>query len=211
MCGRFNRHHTAEEVGRRFGVAPLAAAGVEEYNISPTQPVPVIIQDESRRMIICHWGLIPHWASDDSMASRMINARAETLSEKPSFREALFKRRCLVPADGFYEWPKHGPLSGQIVEVARADGELMALAGLWEEWRSADGTMRRTFTIITVEPNSLMAQYHYRMPAILTREEEPAWIDPSKDPHSATRLLRSYPEDDLVARPVGRDRLYPRG
>lgn len=211
MCGRFNRHHAAAEVGRRFGVVPLAAAGVEEYNISPTQPVPVIIQDESRRMIICHWGLIPHWAPDDSMAGRMINARAETLGEKPAFREALVKRRCLVPADGFYEWPKHGPLSGQIVEVARADGELMALAGLWEEWRAGDGTLRRTFTIITVEPNRLMENYHHRMPAILKREDEPAWIDPSTSAGSAKNLLRSYPDDDLVARAVGRERLLPKG
>ncbi|MFN7623467.1 MAG: SOS response-associated peptidase [Acidobacteriota bacterium] len=207
MCGRFNRHHPAAEVGRRFGVTPLAAAGVAAYNIAPTQPVPVVIADVSRRMIICHWGLIPHWAPEDSMASRMINARAETLAEKPAFREPLARRRCLVPADGFYEWPKKGAHAGQIIEVARADGELMAMAGLWEEWRAADGTVRRTFTIITVEPNALMEQYHHRMPAILRRADETVWLDPSTDPAAARKLLRSYPDDDLVAHPVGRERL----
>ncbi len=207
MCGRFNRHHTAEEVGRRFEVPALAAAGVQEFNISPTQPVPVVIMDKSRRMIICHWGLIPHWAQDDSMASRMINARAETIASKPSFREALKKRRCLVPVDGFYEWPKRGELSGRIVEVARNDGELMALAGLWEEWVAPDGRTRRTFTIITVEPNRLMEQFHHRMPAILSRVDEEAWIDPATDSANAQRLLRSYEEDDLIASQVGRERL----
>lgn len=207
MCGRFNRHHSAAEIGERFEVEPLAAAGEAEYNIAPTAPVPVIIRDDRRRMISCRWGLIPHWAKDPAIASRLINARAETLEEKPSFREALRLRRCLVPAAGFYEWPKKGALAGQIIEVRRHDLELFAFAGLWESWTGPDGERRQTFTIITVPPNSLIEPHHDRMPAILDRRDEAAWIDPATDWRSAPQMLRSQPAAELRLDAVGRERL----
>lgn len=210
MCGRFNRHHKAEDIGERFGVEPLPESGVNEYNISPTQPVPVVIEQNCRKMIICRWGLVPSWSKDSSIGSKLINARAETLTEKPSFRDALERRRCLIPADGFYEWPKKGPLAGKIVEVRRVDGEMFAFAGLWEEWRSPEGLVLRTFTIITVEPNELMERYHHRMPAILRREDEAAWIDRSTRSQEAKVLLRSFPSDELEALPVSRERLFGR-
>ena len=216
MCGRFNRLSSTEEVGGRFSVEPLPEAGVIEFNIAPTQPVPVIIESAGRRMIMCRWGLVPGWAKDTSMTGRLINARAETLAEKPSFREALASRRCLVPASGFYEWPKRGDLAGKIVEVRRRDGEMFAFAGLWEEWRSSQVAgetgeggvlVVRTFTIITVPPNDLISPYHDRMPAILSREDEAAWIGRSTRVEELGRLLRGYSPDELEVVAVSRERL----
>ena len=214
MCGRFNRLSSAEEVGGRFSVEPLPEAGVIEFNIAPTQPVPVIIESDGRRMIVCRWGLVPGWAKDTSMASRLINARAETLAENPSFREALASRRCLVPASGFYEWPKRGECAGKIIEVRRRDGEMFAFAGLWEEWRSSqvaggggEALVVRTFTIITVPPNDLISPYHDRMPAILSREDEAAWIGRSTRVGELGRLLRGYSPDELEVVAVSRERL----
>jgi putative SOS response-associated peptidase YedK len=211
MCGRFKRDRTAAEIGERFGVAALPESGQPENNIAPTQPVPVIVniddgQSVRRRMVIFRWGLIPHWAKDPAIGSRLINARAETLAGKPSFREALMERRCLVPATGFYEWPKSGPLAGQMIEVRRVDAGLFAFAGLWESWRAPDGEWRRTFTIITVPPNELISPHHDRMPAILTRGDEGAWIDPATDWRTAQRLLRSHPVEELMVVAVDRER-----
>ena len=210
MCGRFTRHHAAEEIGERFEVDPLEEAGEARYNIAPSQLVPVVHQRERREMMICRWGLVPFWAKDPAIGNKMINAKAETLAEKPSFKRALAKRRCLVPADGFYEWPKKGPSAGQPIYVRRRDGGLFAFAGLWEEWKSPEGLVWRTFTIITIPPNELVSQYHHRMAAMLRPEDEARWIDPTASPSDVLPMLKPYPSDELEAYPVSRDVNSPR-
>jgi putative SOS response-associated peptidase YedK len=151
-------------------------------------------------MAICSWGLIPCWARDPSIGSRLINARSETLTEKPAFREALVRRRCLVPADGFFEWPRGSP-----VYIRRRDGDLFAFAGLWDRWRAPDGEVRETVTIITVPPNGLVAKFHHRMAAILTREDEARWIDPGRGMPELLGMLRPCPAEELEAWPVSRN------
>jgi len=205
MCGRYTQHHTAHEMAERFDVAEAAYQIAPRYNIAPTQTVPVIVQKGERQLVGLKWGLVPFWAKDPSIASSLINAKAETLAEKPSFKHALVKRRCLIPADGFYEWQKQGKKPSQPLYIRRKDGGLFAFAGLWEEWRSPDGSLLRTCTIITVEPNDLMAPIHHRMAAILKPEHEALWLDPAaREGRLLLPLLRPYPDDDLEAVPVSR-------
>jgi putative SOS response-associated peptidase YedK len=145
------------------------------------------------------WGLIPSWAKDQSIGSRMINARAETLSEKPSFRDAFRKRRCLVVADGFYEWQK---VAGRKrpMRIVLQTGEPFAFAGLWESWRDPEGTTVRSCTIITTGPNSLIEPIHNRMPVILSRDDEARWLDPEMDdPPSLLQMLAPYPQGAMDA------------
>lgn len=202
MCGRFTRHHTAIEVAERFEVEPIDEAGEERFNIAPTQLVPVVHHDPQsatgRRLSPFRWGLVPAWADDQSIGSRLINARAETLNIKPSFREAVKRRRCLVPADGFYEWPRIDPP----VYLQRQDRGLFAFAGLWEEWKSPDGSVLQSFTIVTVPPNKLIATFHHRMAVILLPGEETIWIDPTTAQADVIKILRPYPLDDLRVYPV---------
>ena len=155
------------------------------------------------------WGLIPSWAKDPKIGSRMINARAETLAEKPSYRTALTRRRCLIPADGFYEWreadnPKEGGRTPMYFHRADDDA-LFAFAGLWDEWHAPDGSPLRSCTIITGTPNPLVAPIHDRMPIILRPENESAWLDPSlRDPDALTALLAPYPADVMDVYAVSR-------
>ncbi len=204
MCGRFTRHHQAEEIEERFDVDATEEASMLRYNIAPSRIVPVISRRERREMFDCKWGLIPFWAKDPSIGNNLINAKAETITEKPSFKHAMARRRCLVPADGFFEWQKKGKGPSQPIYVRRRDGGLFAFAGLWEEWKSPEGAIHRTFTIITVEPNELISQFHHRMAAILKPEEEAIWIDPQTEVPEAAQLLRPYPSDELEAFPVSR-------
>jgi putative SOS response-associated peptidase YedK len=187
------------------------------YNIAPTQPVAAVTLDGSsnnvgRRLEALHWGLIPFWAKDLTIGNKMINARAETLAEKPAFKNALVRRRCLIPADGFYEWKKEG--RGRqpfyIRQRAGSSGDLFAFAGLWEEWRdpaaSKDAPPLRSCTIITVAPNALMASIHDRMPAILRPNDEAAWLDTQgvRDPRDILALLAPYEDDALETYPVSK-------
>jgi putative SOS response-associated peptidase YedK len=144
------------------------------------------------------WGLIPAWADDTSIGNRLINARAETVSTKPAFRQAFRYRRCLIPADGLYEWKKEGNKK-KPVYIGRKDGEPFAFAGLWEEWER-EGEIIETFTIITTEPNELMAEYHDRMPVILDRKDYDLWLNPEvQDPKMLELLLRPCPSEELTA------------
>jgi putative SOS response-associated peptidase YedK len=190
----------------RFHVEEVAASPAERYNIAPTQPVAVITQEAGGHRVLdaFQWGLIPSWAKDPGIGPKMINARAETLAEKPAFKNALKRRRCLIPADGFYEWKQEGA-ARQPMHIRRADGDLFALAGLWEEWRQPNGEPLRTCAIITVAPNALMLPIHDRMPAILSPEAEAAWLDTTQsDLASALTLLQPYPADALEAFAVSR-------
>lgn len=202
MCGRFTRHHKPEEIAERFEVEPIAEAAEERYNIAPTQIVPVIRQIDGREMIACKWGLVPYWSKDPKIGNKMINAKGETLAEKSSFKSALTRRRCLIPADGFYEWLKKDKGLKQPVYIRLRDGGLFAFAGLWEEWKSPEGEKLRTFTIITVEPNELLTQVHNRMPAILRPEDESAWLNPAGEVPGVVQLLKPYPAGEMEYYPV---------
>ena len=155
-------------------------------------------------MMACKWGLVPAWAKDPAMGNKLINARAETLMEKPSFKQPLIRRRCLVPADGFYEWPKKGAAAGQPIYARLRGGGLFAFAGLWEEWRAPDGEILRTVTIITVEPNELISQFHHRMAAILEPAAEADWLNLKNPATEVVRLLKPYPAAEMEAYPVAR-------
>lgn len=208
MCGRFTLHHSAEEVADRF-LAELMPELEPRYNIAPTQPVTVVTQNGTRHLAQFHWGLIPSWAKDRSIGHRMINARVETVAEKPAFRTALQRRRCLIPADGFYEWreadnPEEGGRTPMYIH--RQDDALFAFAGLWDEWHDPQsGEPLRSCTIITGTPNPLVAPIHDRMPIILRREDEARWLDKSlNDTESLLSLLVPYAADEIEVYPVSR-------
>ena len=205
MCGRFCYFSPAEAVVRLFGVA-----GVEDqplrYNIAPTQSAPVVrAADGARReWAALRWGLVPFWAKDPGIGNRMINARGETVASKPAFRAAFRRRRCLVLADGFYEWQKV-PGGKQPWLIAQASGEPFAMAGLWESW-SGDGREEplETCTIITTAGNAMMRELHDRMPVILDAAGIDEWLDPAAKPERLTPLLAPAPDGVLEARAVSR-------
>jgi len=206
MCGRFTLYHTPEEVAERFDVSEVQETDAR-YNIAPTQNVSVVTQNGTRHLADYHWGLIPSWAKEASIGSRMINARAETLAEKPSFRTALSRRRCLIPADGFYEW-QAAPAGSKIktpMYLHRRDSGLFAFAGLWDEWHAPDGSPLRSCTIITTTPNSVAAPIHDRMPVILRPDDEAYWLDHAvTDTRDLLSLLVPYPADAMEAYAVSR-------
>ncbi|MBX3276605.1 MAG: SOS response-associated peptidase [Acidobacteria bacterium] len=205
MCGRFTQHHTPEEVAGRFEVETVDYLFEPRYNIAPTQPLAaVVLQGNVRRLVAFKWGLVPFWAKDPSIGSRIINAKAETLAEKPSFKHALARRRCLIPADGFYEWQKKGKSPSRPLYIRRRDHALFAFAGLWEEWSAPDGEKLQTCTIITVEPNELIGEVHHRMAAILRPEDEALWLDPQRTRPELEALLGPYPGEELEIYEVSR-------
>lgn len=203
MCGRFTLTIDINRVAQRFGVAPSIQVA-PRYNVAPTQDVVTIMSNGTAHLDLLRWGLIPSWAKDESVGSRMINARAETLAEKPSFKRLLHARRCLVVADGFYEWKQeHGGKTPMYITLK--DQEPFAFAGLWDSWKSPEGQQVRTCTIITTQPNELMASIHNRMPAILPQQAIEEWLDPAqRDDQALLSLLKPYPTDEMTARPVSR-------
>lgn len=203
MCGRFTIFADPGRLAERFQAALPPDGLSPRYNAAPTQQLPVILNDGPPAIQLLQWGLIPFWAKDPTIGSRMINARAETLVEKPAFRAAFKKRRCLVLADGFYEWQKT-PGGKQPMRITLASGEPFAMAGLWETWDAPDGSPLRTFTIITGEPNELVAPIHNRMPAILLPEHEAIWLDNAAEPAIWLDMLRPHPAERMAACPVSR-------
>ena len=174
------------------------------YNIAPSQDIPVIRQEgDERSLSMLHWGLIPHWAKDKKIGYKMMNARAETLAAKPSFRHPFYSQRCIIPASGFFEWKKTDK-SKQPYYIFRKDGSPMALAGLWDRWENPEkpGEVVESCTIITTEANDLVAQLHNRMPAILEREEIDAWFSPHQHSKDLLALLRPAVEGVLDLYPV---------
>ena len=199
MCGRYSLILTIGELQNRFEFDGERLGYVPTSNIASTQNVLTVVGGESRRGGYMRWGLIPSWAKDKSIGSRMINARAETVAEKPSFRSALRRRRCLVLADGFYEWQRVGKSKKPMRVVMRSE-EPFAFAGLWETWRDPEGTVIPSCTIITTTPNDLLRLIHNRMPVILPREIEDFWLDDSvDDPAALTSVLIPYPADAMEA------------
>ena len=190
---------------RRFGVELTEGLAFEPtYNAAPGQDLPVIVPEASgRTLALMRWGLVPSWAHDERIGYKLINARSETAAEKPSFRAALRERRCLVPANWFYEWK--GDRGAKIPHVIRRrDCSLFAMAGLYETWRRPDGEALRTFTVLTRSPNSLVASIHDRMPVMLREGDEKTWLSSDSDPGAFLRDANPYPADEMEAYPVSR-------
>jgi putative SOS response-associated peptidase YedK len=204
MCGRFTLSLDPADLAAAFPEFNFPQKLAPRYNIAPTQPVLALPNDGSRRADFFLWGLIPSWAKDPSIGSRLINARAETLAEKPSFRAAFKYRRCLIFADGFYEWqPLPGQKAKQPYFIRLKSGRPFAFAGLWELWNSPDGGQLPSCTIITTTPNELMAGLHNRMPVILRPDDYAQWLDPAPLPtRSLLPLLQPYPAEEMTAHPV---------
>ena len=210
MCGRYSLTTPAEALATLFG-APAPADLAPRYNIAPTQQVPIVRLDAdgARRFAMPRWGLIPSWAKDRDIGARLINARAETVNEKPSFRAAFRKRRCLMPADGFYEWQARGTLR-QPFHIARADGQPFAFAGLWESWSDPDGATIESCALITTAANDRLRPIHDRMPVILDQTDYDLWLDVGFGTLEAVQALLGPTAMTLDARPVSRHVNNPR-
>lgn len=210
MCGRYTLKTNIETIAQVFGVTPTLEVS-PRYNIAPTQEVVTILsngENPNPHLASLHWGLIPSWAKDESIGSRMINARAETLAEKPSFKRLLRSKRCLIIADGFYEWKRENG-SKIPMYITLKDNEPFAFAGLWDIWKSPEGEPIRSCTIITTEPNEMVAPIHDRMPAILLPEAREIWLDPDlHDEHVLEHWLGPYPAAEMTAWEVSKQVNY---
>lgn len=204
MCGRFFLFSDDETLQTALPGISVPEGLPPRYNIAPGQPVAVVPNAPQREMDFFLWGLVPSWAKDPGIGNRLINARAETVAEKPSFRAALRRRRCLILADGFFEWYQEPGAKAKTPLVFQlASGLPFAFAGLWEVWYAPDGSELRSCTIITTEANALIAPYHARMPVILHPADFAAWLNPEEvPPATLTPLLRPYPPEQMLAYPV---------
>jgi putative SOS response-associated peptidase YedK len=204
MCGRFTLTVDPAELQEAFGGFIFPAQFTPRFNIAPTQPVLAIPNDVKNTADFFLWGLIPSWSKDPSIANKLINARGETIAEKPSFRGSFKYKRCLIPADGFYEWQaRYGEKTKTPYFIHMKDRTPFAIAGLWDEWHSPDGNTLRTCTIITTEPNELMSALHNRMPVILDAKDYDQWLDPApQTPENLLPLIKPFPADKMSAYPV---------
>jgi len=206
MCGRFTLTVDPAELQDAFGDFIFPTQFAPRYNIAPTQPILAIPNDGKNKADFFLWGLIPSWSKDPSIANKLINARGETIAEKPSFRGSFKYKRCLIPADGFYEWKAEtGQKTKTPYFIHMKDRKPFAIAGLWDEWHSPEGGILRTCTIITTEPNELMSNLHNRMPVILDKKNYDEWLEPAT--HATRRenlihLIQPFPADRMSAYPV---------
>jgi putative SOS response-associated peptidase YedK len=206
MCARFTLRQIADLPERFQAALPLGEAPPPRFNVAPSTDVPIVVENAGTRQIeLARWGLVPGWAKDASIGQKLINARGETLADKPSFRNALKSRRCLIPMDGFFEWRAVRDATGktrkQPIFVHRRDDALFAVAGLYETWRDPAGQTLTSCTLVTTQPNALMTGIHDRMPALLRPEDEAAWLAPTLPDHWPA-LLAPYPDTWLAAYPV---------
>jgi putative SOS response-associated peptidase YedK len=202
VCGRFTSSQPSEAVAKRFQVA-VPEGYSERYNLAPSQRALIVRdRDDGREAAMARWGLLPHWAKNERIAFKMINARAETLTEKPAYRSLLGKYRCLVVADGFYEWTIGQDGKKQPIHFQLDDGGLFAFAGLWTCRTADSGELVESCTIITTRPNELVAPVHDRMPVILPRNLEADWLDLDVSKEHALALLEPHPASGMVASPV---------
>jgi putative SOS response-associated peptidase YedK len=203
MCGRFTLEKSIGSLGSLFHIQAVAEQPAR-YNIAPTQPIVAVRQSEEDRepeLVMLRWGLIPAWAKEPAAMPLLINARSETAASKPAFRTALRRRRCLVPADGFYEWQQTAGRK-QPFHMRRRDGAPFALAGLWERWEGPDGCID-SCALLTTAANELMRPIHERMPVILDPPDYGLWLDPAvQDVELIQSLLRPYPAEAMIAYPV---------
>lgn len=204
MCGRFTQTASPEVIAQQFNITnpPLFTP---RYNIAPSQPIVALRIDPdttTRKLVMLRWGLIPSWAKDPKIGNQCINAKSETVAEKPSFRSAFKKRRCLVITTGFYEWQVQGHAK-QPMWIGLKSRRPFAFAGLWEQWHPQEGDAIETCTIITTEPNALMVPIHNRMPVILAPSSYDQWLDPAfQNIEMLNGLLRPYSSEELTAYPV---------
>lgn len=212
MCGRYTLSQSAEALAEKFQLDEVPSLE-SQYNVAPTRSVATIVIDQhshKRILRLLQWGLIPSWAKDPKIGSKMINARSETVSEKPSFRAAFRHRRCLVLADGFYEWQRGSPTGQrrsqekkQPYYIRMKNEQPFAFAGLWEHWQGPGGSVIDSCTHLTTEPNELVRPLHDRMPVILKPENYELWLDPGiQQPEQLQPLLSPYPSEEMVAFPV---------
>ena len=202
MCGRYSQSQILTKLIERFDIKTSFSADFKpRYNIVPSQEALVVVYLEESRLELFRWGLIPSWAKDRAIGNRMINARAETLTTKPSFRRPFKQSRCLVLADGFYEWRKGTDKKSKTpMRIRLASQEPFAFAGLWDQWKDKDGNEVRTFTIITTEASKNLLPIHDRMPVILKPEDEAAWLNPATEPKQLLNMLAPYPDEAVEAR-----------
>ena len=202
MCGRYVSTTPPDVLAAQFGVDEIVDEDVirPRWNVAPTDPVPGVVESSEgvRRLRPLRWGLLPSFVTDPGSGAKRINARAETVATSPAFRAAFARRRCILPADGFYEWDE----GRQPWFIRRADGLPLAMAGVWEVWRGADDVLVRTCAVITTTANAMVAPVHDRMPAILEIAEYEPWLDRGADGRDALALVRPAPEDLLVRHPV---------
>ncbi len=203
MCGRYTLRTPVDPLAEQFDLDEYPSSLTTSYNIAPTQEVATVVEeDDKRKLEMFHWGLIPSWAKDPQIGNRMINARAETVHEKPSFRSAFKARRCLILADGFYEWQK-ADNGKQPFYIHMKDGSPFAFAGLWETWKN--GEELRSCAIITTDANDLMNEIHHRMPVVLHPENYGVWLDPDFDETDPLKdLLKPFPSEETEAYMVSR-------
>lgn len=203
MCGRSSLTKSEKELEARFK-ATFYSEDLEKYNplpnynVAPTHVMPILTNKDRDHFSPLRWGLIPYWAKDIKIGYKMINARMETVMEKSAFKQAMIKRRCLVPMDGYYEWKKEGTKKTPYRIVVK-DQEIFSVAGLWENWKSPEGEMIQSFTVLTQSPSESIAHIHDRMPAILTREQEDLWLDIELPPEDALKIISPYEDQYLKA------------
>lgn len=206
MCGRFTLTMPLERIAERFRAAMPSLHWNPRYNICPTERILAVrkIEQEPREIVPMQWGLVPHWATDPKTGYRMINARSETILEKPAYRGPFGRRRCLIPADGFYEWKRVGKVR-QPYHFRVRGGALFAIAGLWDRWRNEEGEALESCTLITCAPNALMLEIHDRMPVILPEESWEDWLaTPVEKAKNLVGLLKPYPADEMSGQAVRR-------
>lgn len=198
MCGRFTLTIELEVLFERFSAAyPFPFEFKPSYNIAPTHPILAVVRGErGNKMGHLRWGLVPSWAKDTSMASKMINARSETVHEKPSFKTLIHRQRCLVIADSFYEWKRENGVKTPF-RIMLEKGEPFAFAGLWSVWKQG-GQALATCTILTAAANAFMSPIHERMPVILNQKDEEAWLNPANTFYDVKPLLNSFPENEMI-------------
>jgi putative SOS response-associated peptidase YedK len=205
MCGRYRLSRRKQLVEEYFDTRSDGSEWTPRYNIAPTQPVPVIRQNPKephREFTLMRWGLIPSWAKDPSIAAQMINARSETAASKPTFCDPLTSRRCLIPADGFYEWQRSGK-GKQPYCFEINDGELFAFAGLWDRWKDPSGQWVKSCSILTTTPNAVTSPIHDRMPVILDRGDYDVWLDPGMtNVEAVSEMLKPYDARVMCSFPV---------
>lgn len=199
MCARYTQFAALATLRKRFAVPKCDARLVARYNVAPTQEAPVVLLEGGRKLELLRWGLVPSWSKDPSIGQKTINARAETLPERASFRGPLKSRRCLVVTDGFYEWKTVGGKKKPI-RFSLKGGEPFAFAGLWDVWKKPEGGELRSFTIVTTEANALIRPVHDRMPAILSPEEEDQWL--AGEPQQALKLLKPLAPERMQSAPA---------
>ncbi len=201
MCGRYSLPDP-EDIPIHFKGTRIGYDVKPRFNVAPSQSLPVVVSEGEKHVELMRWGLVPFWAKDEKIGYKMINARAETLSVKPSFRKALSLQQCIVPAGGFFEWKQIGKEKIPYY-IFLKNTDLFGFAGLYDVWHDKEGKDLKTYTIITTEPNELVGTIHNRMPAILEKKDEETWLNPDiSEPERLVKLLHPYPSEEMEAHPV---------